>query len=139
MNFMEVIADKWNAMCAKVGPVLMAIGRFFGKVSDVLMWIWGFLVKLRKIFLSVPVALVAFKLAQQNMDRLPQTVGLDLQVDGTFALQLTREWACAGPLLLTLVCLVLMLCSKRVLTPWVVSVFTLVIPIFIWVINIFPS
>ena len=139
MNFLEQFAEKWNAVCAKVGPVLSAIVGFFRKFADILMMIWGYIVKLRKIFLAIPVVLASIKLAQMNLERLPETVGLNLQIDGTFEILITRDQACWGPVLITLICLVLMFCSKRVLTPWVVSVITLILPVFILVINTFPS
>lgn len=139
MNFMEVIAEKWQAMRRKVEPALTAMGSFFAKAGKVLALIWSYIVKFRKVCLAIPVAWASVRLAFQNLERLPETVGLDLQVDGTFAIQMSREWACWLPVILTLVCLLLMLCSKRVLTPWVVSVLTLIVPIFIWVINVFPS
>ena len=43
-----------------------------------------------------------------------------------------------GPVAITALCLLLMFCSKRILTPWVVSAVSLLLPVFIWVINVFP-
>lgn len=139
MKFLETVTDKINIAVAWLRKIFSPVGEVLSQTVNVLMIIWGFLVKLRKIFLAVPVALVALWLSKVNMERLPETVGLNLQSDGTFALMMSREWACTLPVLITLVCLVLMLISKRVLTPWVVSVITLILPIFIWVINIFPA
>ena len=139
MKILEEIAGFWRALCEQVGPVWHKIAGFFGKAGKLMGLVWEQIVKLRKIFLSIPVVLVALDLAQRNMTRLPDVVGLNLQTDGTFAIHITRELACWGPVLLTLVCLVLMFCSRRVLTPWVVSLITLLLPIFIWVINVFPA
>lgn len=139
MKFMEEIAEKWSALCSKVRPVVASVTRVLKKAGDVIMSVWAYIVKFRKIFLAVPVVFAAVKLAQQNMERLPETVGLDLQIDGTFAVQMTRFQASWSPVLLTLICLVLMFCSKRVLTPWVVSLLTLLIPVVIWVLNVFPA
>lgn len=139
MKFIETVTEKLNAAFAWLRAVFGPVGRVLSGTVNVLMIIWGFLVKLRKIFLAVPVALVALWLAQENMERLPETVGLNLQTDGTFALMMSRQWACILPILITLSCLVLMFISKRVLTPWVVSVITLILPIFIWVTNVFPA
>lgn len=136
---MEVFVEKWRALCEKAGPVLEKVGGFFKKVGHVLHIIWDYLIRLRKIFAAVPVAWAAVTLALQNMARLPETVGLSLEVDGTFAIEMSRELAVLGPVALTALCLLLMFCSKRILTPWVVSVITLILPIFIWVINVFPS
>ena len=139
MKFLEAFAEKWNQVYEKVGPVLSAIGHVLSKTGDVLLQIWNTILKFRKIFLAIPVVWAAVQLAFQNLERLPETVGLDVQVDGTFAIQITRELAAWGPVVVTIFCLLLMFCSRRILTPWVVSVMTLLIPIFIWLINVFPS
>jgi len=73
------------------------------------------------------------------MQRLPDFVGIDLQPDGTYAMQIGRLPAVLLPLLVTLVCLFLMFISKRTLTPWVVSVISLLLPVIILIINIFPA
>lgn len=135
---MDQIVEKWHALTEAVGPVFSKIGAFFKKVWDVLLIIWAYIAKLYKVFLAAPVVYAAVVLAMQNMQRLPETVGLDLQIDGTFALQMSRELAVLGPVAVTALCLLLMFCSKRVLTPWVVSVVSLILPLLIWVINVFP-
>lgn len=139
MKFFETVTEKLNAAFAWLRNFFSPVGRVLSGTVNVLMIIWGFLVKLRKVFLAVPVALAALWLAQENMQRLPETVGLNLQTDGTFALMLSRQGACIIPILITLTCLVLMFISRRVLTPWVVSVVSLIIPVFIWVTNVFPA
>jgi predicted membrane protein len=77
-------------------------------------------------------------LAFRNLGKLPELVGLMLQADGTFAVQMGRLPAVLAPLMVTAICLLLMFCSKRVLTPWLASVFSLVIPVVIWIINVYP-
>ena len=136
---MDVIAEKWHELCEKVGPFLEAIGRFFKKVWEILGIIWAYIVKLRKLFAAIPVAWAAIMLAIRNATALPETVGFNLQLDGSFAMQMSRELAVLGPVALTALCLFLMFCSQRILTPWVVSAFTLIVPIIIWVINVFPT
>ena len=139
MNFMDVIAEKWKQLCSKLGPALTATGRVIGKAGDYIALFWSYIMKFRKIFLAIAVAWAAVMLGSRNMAKLPATVGLDLQVDGSFSIEVARGIAVLGPVALTAVCIVLMFCSKRVLTPWVVSLITLIVPIFIWVINVFPT
>lgn len=98
---------------------------------------WAY--KLRSVLLAIPVVFAAIVLALQNIAKLPAKVGLDLQVTGEYALVVSKALAVAGPLAITGVCLVLMFLSRRVLTPWLVSVFSLVLPIVILVINTFPG
>lgn len=139
MNFLEVIAEKWRLICEKCSPGLKKVGDFFAKVWDVLVRVWRYILRLRKIFMAAPIVWGAVVLAMRNMTELPETVGLNLQIDGTFAIQISREIAVLGPVALTALCLLLMFCSKRTLTPWVVSAVSLLVPLFIWVINVFPS
>jgi len=98
---------------------------------------WAY--KLRSVLLAIPVVLGAVVLAIQNMAKLPAKVGLDLQVTGEFAVVVGRGLAVAGPLVITGICLLLMFCSRKVLYPWLVSVFSLLLPIVILVINTFPG
>lgn len=139
MNFMDKIAQKWASMRTKFSPVMQKIGKFFRKVMDILTLIWRYIVRFKRIIIAIPVAVGAVYMALWNMDRLPAKVGLGLQLDGTFDYMIAREIAVLGPIAITALCLLLMFCSKRTLTPWLVSVFTLVLPVLIWVINVFPS
>ena len=139
MNFIELCVQKWQELVEKATPVLHKIVFVLKKADEILSLIWTYIWKLRRVFAAVPVAVAAVMLALRNMIVLPAVVGLDLQTDGTFAIQLSREVAVLGPVALTAVCLLLMFCSKRILTPWVVSVISLIVPIFIWAINIFPT
>ena len=139
MEFMEKIAGTWDLICEKVGPILQKIAHYTSKTGDILLQIASTVLKFRKIILAVPVVWAAVQLAFQNMSQLPESVGLDLQIDGTYSMYITRELAAWGPVVITIFCLLLMLCSRRILTPWVVSVLTLLIPIFLWITNVFPS
>ena len=139
MQFMDSFAQKWNALRTKLSPVMQKIGRFFRKVLDILAMIWRYIVRFKRIIIAIPVAIGAVYLALWNMDRLPSKVGFGIQLDGTFDYMVAREIAVLGPIAVTALCLLLMFCSKRTLTPWLVSVFSLVLPILIWVINAFPS
>ena len=78
-------------------------------------------------------------LAMNNLRLLPQVVGINLMSDGNFSMVLGRLPAVLAPLVVTAVCLLLMFCSKRTLTPWLVSVFSLALPLIILVINVFPA
>ena len=81
----------------------------------------------------------AMMLAINNQAKLPEVVGLNLQNNGAFSIQIAREIAVLGPLAVTALCLLLVFCSRRTLTPWLVSVFSLALPVLILVINTFPG
>lgn len=94
---------------------------------------------LRKPVLAAPVVWYALKLASYNQKNLPPQVGIDLQATGEFAKTISRQLAVMGPLGLTLGCLVLMFLSKRATFPWIISVFTLALPILLLLSNIYPN
>ena len=139
MEFMDVVAAKWEALRAKLSPVLQKIGQFFKKAADIIVRVWNYALRFKKVIIVAPVAAAAVYLALWSMDTLPAKVGLGIQLDGTFDYMIAREIAVLGPIAVTGLCILLTLCSKRTLTPWLVSVFSLVLPIWIWFINTFPS
>ena len=110
--------------------ILLAIWKVF---STTCVWIY----RLRKYIMAAPVAFYAIKLAFANANRLPDMVGMDIQANGEFARMVSRQSAVFGPFALTCFCLVLVLCSKKPLQPWLISIFTLILPILIWMTNNF--
>ena len=114
----------WNVL-KKIGHVLGVIGK----------WIF----RLRGFFMAIPVALAALYLAAQNMSRLPDEVGINLQANGEYAFLISRGLAVMAPLVVTGVCLVMMWLSRRTIYPWIISIFSLVLPILIWLTNVFPG
>lgn len=107
--------------------------KFWQVVKMVGKWMY----QLRSVLLAIPVAAMALGLAGKNMSRLPGTVGFFLQKNGEFQFLVTRSVAVMGPLAITAVCLLLMFCSRKVIFPWLISVFSLVIPWIIWITNMF--
>lgn len=110
-----------------------------GKINSVINTIGKVLFRLRKFVLAAPVVYYALKLASQNMQQLPEQVGIDLQSTGEFAMTISRELAVMGPLGLTAACLLLMFCSRKALYPWAISVFTLTLPLLLLLSNVYPS
>lgn len=97
------------------------------------------LFRLRKLVLSLPVAYYAIKLARYNLENLPAEVGINIQSSGEFAQTVARDVAVMGPLGLTAACLLLMFCSRRVMYPWAISIFTLALPVLILITNLYPA
>ena len=112
--------------------VLKAIGRVLKSIGK---WIF----RLRGFFMAIPVALAALFLASRNMARLPEEVGINLLANGEYEFLISRGLAVLAPLVVTGLCLVMMFLSRRTVYPWLISVFTLILPILIWVTNIFPA
>lgn len=139
MNFMDQFMDRWNVLVKKMRPTLKKTGRICKTIGLKLEAALQYIAKFRKIFLAVPVAVAAVLLALNNLAKLPVLVGINLQANGEFGVQLMREVAVLGPMAVTALCLILMFCSKRVLTPWLVSVFSLAVPVLILLTNSFPA
>lgn len=139
MNFIDTFMEKWGRFVTKVTPVVKKTCYWIGLIFTKLEAAFHYVMKFRKVFLALPVGIAAVFLALRNMIKLPVLVGLDLQATGEFSIQLVREVAVLGPMAVTAICLLLMFCSKRTLTPWLVSVFSLVLPVLILFLNTFPQ
>lgn len=139
MNFFATIETKWNTLCEKTAPARKKCRKILRKIGRVLHTIWIYIHKFRGIIASVPVALAAIWLALRNMSVLPENVGINLLANGDYSFMVVRPVAVLTPLLLTLVCIFLTACSKRTLFPWMVSVLSLLVPLLIWVTNVYPA
>ncbi len=103
------------------GYVMKEIGR----------WIY----KLRSVLLAIPVAVAAIVLAVRNAAQLPEKVGIHLLSTGEFEMMVSRNVAVLVPLVVTVFCLLLMFCSRKVLYPWLISIFSLVLPFLLLLTN----
>ena len=109
------------------------------KFWTVMKKIWKWVYHLRGVLLAIPVGVGAAMLAMRNMRLLPEVVGINLLANGEYQWMVSRNVAVMGPLAVTAVSLLLMFCSRRTLYPWLISLFTLVLPLLVWVTNVFPA
>lgn len=99
---------------------------------------------LRGLLISIPVAIIALKLAAENSALLPEIVhfeaaGVDAAKNLVFeTYTVTRQVAVMAPLTLTFASLLMVVLSRRIVYPWVISVFTLLLPYILQIINTFP-
>ena len=131
------IKEKWSQMelpswLEKTLVVLKKIGRVLASIGK---WIF----RLRGFFMAVPVVLAALYLATQNMARLPEEVGINLLANGQYEYLISRGLAVLVPLVVTGVSLVMMLLSRRTVYPWIISIFSLILPWVIYITNVFPA
>ena len=117
--------EKTLVVLKKIGRVLAGIGK----------WIFH----LRGFFMAIPVVLAALTLATRNMARLPEEVGINLLANGEYQYLVSRGLAVMGPLVVTGACLVMMFLSRRTIYPWIISIFSLILPWLIWITNVFPA
>lgn len=91
--------------------------------------------KLRAFVLAIPIVVIAVILAVSNMATLPAAVAIGLPniVNGILVFQevlVSKILAVFIPLLVTAFCLLMMFLSKRISFPFLVSLFSLILPIF---------
>lgn len=120
-------------------PWVQKIAAFLKKAGFVLKLTAKWAYQLRSLVLSIPVFVCAAALAIRNARLLPEFVGIGMMANGGYQWLITRSAAVLLPLAITCICIVLMLCSKKMLYPWLISVFSLVLPWVIWFSNTFPA
>ena len=131
------IKEKWNQIelpswMEKTLVVLKKISRVLGGIGK---WIFH----LRGAFMAIPVVLAALTLATRNMARLPEEVGINLLANGQYEYLISRGLAVLAPLVVTGVSLIMMFLSRRTIYPWIISIFTLILPWVIYITNVFPA
>ena len=139
MPSLDKVSSGWQSFVMRVRASYFHARKFVRQTSQKLERVITEVFKLRKIIAAVPVAIGAIYIALYNMSKLPKVVGIDLLETGAFTYQIPKGIAVFTPLAITGMCLLLMFCSKRILTPWMVSLFSLLIPIAILLTNIFPA
>lgn len=150
MQWINTFMDKFYAFWDRVFPVLAGIGRFFKALGEIFFKIGLYIFRLRSLLLAAPVAAVALILAMDNQARLAETVEITKitynpqAADALFGFlelsttTITRDAAVYGPAMITAACLLMMMCSKRTLYPFMISVFSLCLPLVIWFFSIYP-
>ena len=117
--------EKTLNVMKKIGSVLKSIAK----------WIY----RLRGFFMAIPVVLAALYLATKNMARLPEEVGINLLANGQYEFLVSRGLAVLVPLIVTGVSLIMVFLSRRTIYPWIISIFTLILPWLIYITNVFPA
>ena len=138
MEKLKQISAGWNKVQEEVKDSIHSDATLWSKIKRVLGILIMLIYRLRSVFLAIPVAWYALKLAAYNNRHLPEEVGINLLSSGEFALTVSREMAVAGPLAVTGACLILMAASRKALYPWAVSIFTLILPILLLFSNMYP-
>ena len=138
MGKLDNIAQKWNGFRGKLTSEVDAADSAYGKVKKVTGILIMCIYRLRAVFLAIPVAWYALKLAAYNSSHLPEEVGINLLSSGEFAMTISRELAVTAPLGVTAACIVLMFASRKALYPWAVSIFTLILPLLLLFSNQYP-
>lgn len=139
MEFFTIIEQKWQEFCKKTEPVRKKTADILKKIGNVLRIIWSYVYKLRALLLTAPVIIGAVVLACINSTHLPESVGINLLSNGDFSMMVDRGVAVVIPLAVTGFCVVLTIGSRKIMYPWMISLFSLVLPLLIYVTNVYPA
>lgn len=150
MNFLDRIVEQWNKIVEDIRPSWNLAVKIFRGIGLVFVYLWKFLFSIRGIIISAPVAALALAVASWGQKNLPEAVEIThIAIDrnaenalfGLFVMStdmITRDVALFVPLVLTAFCLLMTILSKRTLYPWLISLFTLCLPIVMYYLNTYP-
>ena len=130
---MDKIKQWWAEFKKKEGT--KKVVAFLAKAWFVLKLTARWCYKLRSLVLSIPVFVCAGALAIRNARLLPNPVGINILANGDYQWYISRGAAVLIPFAVTAFCLAMMLISKKILYPWLISVFSLVLPLVVWLTN----
>ena len=138
MGKFDGIVETWKSFRSYLTSKVEPTDSPFSNVKKVIGVLVMCVYRIRAVFLAIPVAYYALKLAAYNMKHLPEEVGINLLSTGEFAMTVGKELAVMGPLVVTASCIVLMFASRKALYPWAVSIFTLILPLLLLFSNQYP-
>lgn len=140
MSFLDKMKTVFEDLLQKLKNVKNGKSEEGDTITLILKWVY----KLRGVFLAIPVVIAAIVLAITNMVKLPQQLAVYFPAIAgeevvVKLLELDKGTAVIVPFLITVVCLLMMFCSRRQVYPWLISVFSLALPVFFLFISIFPG
>lgn len=139
MKQLEQLTAKVNALREKAKPAMEKADKGYRKAKEVWTVAWPWIWRFRKVLFAIPVVYLALYFARLNWNVLPDLVGLNLQTNGEYAQYMSKELAVWGPLGVTGGCLAMMFLSRKTVYPWMICMFSMLLPILILVSNIFPA
>lgn len=135
MSFFAKIEELWFRFTKATEPFRQKTAAVFKKIGKVFRIIRAYILRLRTVLMAVPVVVAAIVLAVMNLGRLPDSTGLWLLTNGEFLILVPKLVAVLMPIAITALSILLVLCSKKALYPWLISIFTLVLPLLIYYTN----
>ena len=139
MKQLEQFTAMVSEILGKTQPYLVKADKGYQNVKQIFKKAWPWIWQLRKVLLAIPVVYLMLYFARLNWNVLPDSVGLHLQTTGDYARYITKEMAVYTPLGITGGCLAMMFVSRKTLYPWMICMFSMLLPLLILVTNIFPS
>ena len=147
MQWLDNLVDKWEAFKQTPRPGLEKTGKGLRKTGKFLSGLWHYLYMFRSVIMATPVATASVILAAKCNTDLPDAVQITLPAINTqsedsvlgflvfHTEHVSHGMAVFAPLIITAACLLLTICSKRTFYPWLISIFTLIVPVFLLLSN----
>ena len=139
MKQIEQLTAKFQELRSKAQPYIDKADKGYQKASAIWKKAWPWIWQARKILLAIPVVYLMLYFARLNWNVLPEQVGLNLQISGEYAQYITKELAVYGPMGVTGGCLAMMFLSRKTVYPWMICMFSMLLPALILITNIFPA
>lgn len=139
MKQIEQLTAKMQELRDKAQPLLEKADTGYRKAKDIWKKAWPWIWQSRKLLLAIPVVYLMLYFARLNWNVLPEQVGLNLQTTGEYAQYITKELAVYGPMGVTGGCLAMMFLSRKTVYPWMICMFSMLLPLLILLTNIFPA
>lgn len=139
MKELDTIMDKLKELQTRAKPALDKADKGWKKARSIWKKAWPWIWQLRKVLLAIPVVYLMLYFARLNWNVLPDSVGLHLLNTGDYAQYITKQMAVYVPLGVTGGCLAMMFLSRKTLYPWMICMFSMLLPLLILVTNIFPA
>ena len=139
MKQLEQLTAKFSELRQKAQPYVEKANHGYQKAQAVWKkakpWVWAS----RKVLLAIPVLWLMLYFARLNWNVLPDPVGLNLQTTGEYAQYISKELAVYGPMGVTGGCLAMMFLSRKTVYPWMICMFSMLLPMLLLITNIFPA
>ena len=139
MKQIEQLTAKMQELRQKAQPYVEKADKGYRKAKDIWKkakpWLW----QSRKLLLAIPVVYLMLYFARLNWNVLPDPVGIQLLNNGDYAMYISKRLAVYVPMGVTGGCLTMMVLSRKTLYPWVICLFSMLLPLLILITNIFPS
>ena len=139
MKQLEQLKAKISELQEKAAPFLEKAHAIWQKVKRIWKIAWPWIWRFRKILMAIPVVYFGLYFARLNWNVLPEHVGLSLQTNGEYARYISKEMAVYGPMGITGGCLAMMFLSRKTVYPWMICMFSMLLPLLILITNIFPA
>ena len=131
MKQLEQLTAKFSELRQKAQPYVEKAHHGYQKAQKIWKKAKPWVGASRKILLAIPVLWLMLYFARLNWNVLPDPVGLNLQTTGEYAQYISKELAVYGPMGVTGGCLAMMFLSRKTVYPWMICMFSMLLPLLI--------